>query len=104
LQSAPGDIVKCGGFLYEDVPSFAPWRIKIAAVGPDRVETDKSTHGSSDAASCQLDWFYEWQRIGEKTKQQKLRTYRILTTDPNELMEPIHNIGRITSVLVPLTC
>jgi putative SOS response-associated peptidase YedK len=64
------------------------------------------------------DWFYEWQKIGEKTKQpyaiaekddamfafaglwetwkdratgQKLRTYTILTTDPNELMEPIHN-------------
>jgi len=64
------------------------------------------------------DWFYEWQKIDEKTKQpfaiaakddamfafaglfdtwkdkatgQKLRTYTILTTDPNELMEPIHN-------------
>jgi putative SOS response-associated peptidase YedK len=63
------------------------------------------------------DWFYEWQKIG-KAKQpyaiaakddamfafaglweawkdrasgQKLRTYTILTTDPNELMEPIHN-------------
>jgi putative SOS response-associated peptidase YedK len=64
------------------------------------------------------DWFYEWQKINEKTKQpfaiatkddtmfafaglfetwrdkatgRKLRTYTILTTDPNELMEPIHN-------------
>ena len=64
------------------------------------------------------DWFYEWQRLDEKTKQpyaismkgdgmfafaglwekwkdktteQVLRTFTILTTDPNELMEPIHN-------------
>jgi putative SOS response-associated peptidase YedK len=64
------------------------------------------------------DLFYEWQKIDEKNKQpfavaakddamfafaglfetwidratgQKLRTYTILTTDPNELMEPIHN-------------
>jgi putative SOS response-associated peptidase YedK len=64
------------------------------------------------------DFFYEWQKISEKAKQpyaiaakddamfafaglwetwndrargQKLRTYTILTTDPNELMEPIHN-------------
>ena len=64
------------------------------------------------------DWFYEWQKLDEKTKQpfaialkndemfafaglwetwknkttgQKLRTYTVLTTDPNELMEPIHN-------------
>ena len=64
------------------------------------------------------DFFYEWQKLDEKTKQpyaiamkgddmfafaglwekwkdkatgQVLRTYTILTTDPNELMEPIHN-------------
>jgi putative SOS response-associated peptidase YedK len=64
------------------------------------------------------DWFYEWQKLDEKTKQpyaiamkddgmfafgglwekwkdkttgQVLRTYTVLTTDPNELMEPIHN-------------
>jgi putative SOS response-associated peptidase YedK len=64
------------------------------------------------------EWFYEWQKVDEKTKQpyaiglsdggmfafaglwetwkdratgQRLRTYTILTTDPNELMEPIHN-------------
>jgi putative SOS response-associated peptidase YedK len=64
------------------------------------------------------DFFYEWQKLGEKTKQpyaiamkdddmfafaglcekwkdktigQVLRTYTILTTDPNELTEPIHN-------------
>jgi len=64
------------------------------------------------------DWFYEWQKQDEKTKQpyaiamkddgmfafaglwekwkdkttgQVLRTYTILTTDPNELTEPIHN-------------
>jgi putative SOS response-associated peptidase YedK len=64
------------------------------------------------------DLFYEWQKLDEKTKQpyaiamkddgmfafaglwetwkdkttgNKLRTYTILTTYPNELMEPIHN-------------
>ena len=64
------------------------------------------------------DLFYEWQKLDEKSKQpfaialrndemfafaglwetwkdkatgQELRTYTILTTDPNELMEPIHN-------------
>jgi putative SOS response-associated peptidase YedK len=64
------------------------------------------------------DLFYEWQKVDEKTKQpfaiaakdesmfafaglwetwkdkqtgQKLRTFTILTTDPNALMEPIHN-------------
>jgi putative SOS response-associated peptidase YedK len=64
------------------------------------------------------DWFYEWQKLDEKIKQpfaiamkgdgmfafaglwekwkdkttgQVLRTYTVLTTDPNELMEPIHN-------------
>ena len=64
------------------------------------------------------DLFYEWQKLDEKTKQpfaialkndemfafaglwekwkdkntgQVLRTYTVLTTDPNELMEPIHN-------------
>jgi putative SOS response-associated peptidase YedK len=64
------------------------------------------------------DLFYEWQKLDEKNKQpfaiaekddgmfafagvweswrdketgQKVRTYTILTTDPNEVMEPIHN-------------
>ena len=64
------------------------------------------------------EWFYEWQKIDTKTKQpyaiglrdgslfafaglwetwkdkakdQVLETYTVLTTDPNELMEPIHN-------------
>jgi putative SOS response-associated peptidase YedK len=64
------------------------------------------------------DWFYEWKKIDEKTKQpyaiamkdgglfafaglwdswkdkasgQELQTYTILTTDPNELLIPIHN-------------
>lgn len=64
------------------------------------------------------EWFYEWKKIDEKTKQpyaiglkdgslfafaglwetwhdkttgEKLRTYSIITTDPNELMVPIHD-------------
>ena len=64
------------------------------------------------------DWFYEWKKIDEKTKQpyaislkdgglfafaglwdrwndkasgEELQTYTILTTDPNELLKPIHN-------------
>ena len=64
------------------------------------------------------DWFYEWKKIDEKTKQhyalameddglfafaglwdtwkhkatgQELQTYTILTTDPNELLKRIHN-------------
>jgi putative SOS response-associated peptidase YedK len=64
------------------------------------------------------EWFYEWKKLGEKHKQpfaismkddamfafgglwekwkdkitgQELHTYTILTTDPNELLEPIHN-------------
>ena len=72
------------------------------------------------------DWFYEWQRLDEKNKQpfaisqkddamfafaglwdswkdkstgQKLRTFTILTTDPNGLMEPIHN--RMPVILHP---
>jgi len=72
------------------------------------------------------EWFYEWQKIDAKTKQpyavglrdgslfafaglwetwrdkakdQVLQTYTILTTDPNELMEPIHN--RMPVILAP---
>jgi len=64
------------------------------------------------------DWFYEWKKLDERTKQpyaigmkddglfafaglwetwkdkatgQTLETYTIITTDPNELLEPIHN-------------
>jgi putative SOS response-associated peptidase YedK len=64
------------------------------------------------------DWFYEWQKLDAKTKQpyaiglqdgslfafaglwdswkdratgQALETYTVITTDPNELMEPLHN-------------
>ncbi len=64
------------------------------------------------------EWFYEWQKPDAKTKQpyaigmkedgifafaglwdrwkdksteQSLETYTVITTDPNELMEPIHN-------------
>ncbi len=64
------------------------------------------------------EWFYEWQKIDAKTKQpyaiamkddslfafaglwdswkdkvtgKTLETYTVITTDPNELMEPLHN-------------
>ena len=64
------------------------------------------------------DWFYEWKKLDAKTKQpyaiamkdaelfafaglwdkwndkstgQSLETYAVITTDPNELTEPIHN-------------
>jgi putative SOS response-associated peptidase YedK len=64
------------------------------------------------------EWFYEWQKIDaktkhpyaiglrdgslfafaglwetwkDKTKDQVLETYTVLTTDPNELLEPIHD-------------
>lgn len=64
------------------------------------------------------EWFYEWQKLDEKHKQpyaiamkdgsifafgglwdkwrdkstgQELHTYTVITTDPNELMEPIHD-------------
>lgn len=72
------------------------------------------------------EWFYEWQKIDAKTRQpyaiglrdgslfafaglwetwkdkakdQVLETYTVLTTDPNELMEPIHN--RMPVILAP---
>jgi putative SOS response-associated peptidase YedK len=32
-----------------------------------------------------------WEKWKDKTTGQVLRTYTILTTDPNELMEPIHD-------------
>lgn len=64
------------------------------------------------------DWFYEWKKLDAKTKQpyaialndgslfafaglwdtwkdkatgQAINTYTVITTDPNELMEPLHN-------------
>jgi putative SOS response-associated peptidase YedK len=72
------------------------------------------------------DWFYEWQKLDAKTKQpyaitlkdgalfafaglweswkdkgtgERLLTYSIITTDPNELMEPLHN--RMSVILAP---
>jgi len=72
------------------------------------------------------EWFYEWQKTDAKAKQpyaiamrddslfafaglwemwkdrakdQVLETYTILTTDPNELLEPIHN--RMPVILAP---
>jgi len=72
------------------------------------------------------EWFYVWQKVDDRTKQpfaiaredddmfafaglweswkdketgQRLRTFTILTTDPNELMEPIHN--RMPVILHP---
>ena len=72
------------------------------------------------------EWFYEWQKIDTKTKQpyaiglpdgslfafaglwetwkdktkdQVLETYTVLTTDPNELMEPIHD--RMPVIIAP---
>jgi putative SOS response-associated peptidase YedK len=32
-----------------------------------------------------------WEKWKDKTTGQVLRTYTVLTTDPNELIEPIHN-------------
>lgn len=72
------------------------------------------------------EWFYEWQKLDAKTKQpyaialkdqsifafaglwerwkdrakgEALETYTIITTDPNELMEPLHN--RMPVILAP---
>jgi putative SOS response-associated peptidase YedK len=53
------------------------------------------------------EWFYEWAKIEAKTKQPyaiglsdgSLMTYTILTTDPNELTEPIHD--RMPVILPP---
>jgi putative SOS response-associated peptidase YedK len=72
------------------------------------------------------EWFYEWQKLDAKTKQpfaislkdhsifgfaglweswkdkasgERLLTYTIVTTDPNELMEPLHN--RMPVILAP---
>lgn len=86
----------------------------------ETVATSPTFREASKYRRCLVpaDWFYEWQNLDKKTKQpyaiamkgdgmfafaglwekwkdkatgQVLRTYTILTTDPNELMEPIHN-------------
>jgi len=40
-----------------------------------------------------------WERWKDKAKDQILETYTVLTTDPNELLEPIHN--RMPVILAP---
>lgn len=40
-----------------------------------------------------------WERWKDKAKDQVLETYTVLTTDPNELLEPIHN--RMPVILAP---
>src|ERR1019366_5759135 len=72
------------------------------------------------------DWFYEWKKIDGKSKQpyaialndgslfsfaglwetwkdkatgQRLETYTVVTTDPNELVEPLHN--RMPVIVAP---
>lgn len=40
-----------------------------------------------------------WERWKDKAKEQVLETYTVLTTDPNELLEPIHN--RMPVILAP---
>lgn len=40
-----------------------------------------------------------WETWKDRDTGQKLRTYTILTTNPNELMEPIHN--RMPIILAP---
>ncbi len=84
------------------------------------VDTGRAFREAWKARHCLVpaDWFYAWQKLDERTKQpfaialkdnemfafaglwetwkdratgQDLRTYTIMTTDPNELIEPIHN-------------
>src|ERR1039458_8888272 len=40
-----------------------------------------------------------WERWKDKATGQRLETYTIVTTDPNELVEPIHN--RMPVILAP---
>jgi putative SOS response-associated peptidase YedK len=42
-----------------------------------------------------------WERWKGKASGQALETYTVITTDPNELMEPIHN--RMPVILAPKT-
>lgn len=86
----------------------------------ETVATSPAFRESMKRRRCLIpaEWFYEWQKIDAKTKQayaismkdesvfafaglwdrwkdrqtgQTLETFTIVTTDPNELMEPLHN-------------
>jgi putative SOS response-associated peptidase YedK len=85
-----------------------------------KAETVATRPAYREAIRCLVpaEWFYEWQKTDAKTKQpyaiamkddalfalaglwdewkdkatgQTLQTYTVITTDPNWLMEPIHN-------------
>ena len=86
----------------------------------ETVATSPAFRESMKRRRCLIpaEWFYEWRKIDAKTKQayaigmkdesvfafaglwdrwkdrqtgQMLETFTIVTTDPNELMEPLHN-------------
>ena len=114
---------------------LVPFWSKDSKVGYSTINAKAETITSSPAfreamkrRRCLVpaEWFYEWQRIDEKTKQPfaiglkdgsifafaglwetwkckitgaTLETYTIITTDPNELMEKLHN--RMPVILRP---
>src|ERR1019366_9523444 len=86
----------------------------------ETIPTSPAYRGAMKRHRCLVpaDWFYEWKKLDAKTKQpyaiamkdaelfafaglgdswkdketgKALETYTVITTDPNELMEPIHN-------------
>jgi putative SOS response-associated peptidase YedK len=86
----------------------------------ETITTSPAYREAMKRRSClvQADWFYEWKKLDAKTKRtyaidmkdaelfafaglwdswkdketgKSLETYTVITTDPNELMEPIHN-------------